>query len=153
MHPRGREEVRARGVEHEDAVLVKLARRGTHRSCDVDQPSVSDGPELGLGHGTAWLVRNIDRLPTVVADVRDLVGDDQVVLGVDGGLDLVAHDTGRATIARHRAGVRVCGGHLRILTRLQLFFRFGEFALMRRAPRPRRPGTAGQWHQVGKGSW
>ena len=39
--------------------------------------------------------------------VDDLVGHDQVMLGVDGGLDIVADDTTAATAGRHGPSIRV----------------------------------------------
>src|SRR5437588_13088592 len=48
--------------------------------------------------------------------------DDQMMLGGDGDLDVVAHDTGVTAALRHRAGIRIsqryllvrCGGHPRL---------------------------------------
>jgi hypothetical protein len=42
-----------------------------------------------------------------VTGVGDLVGHDQVMLGVDGGLDVVADDTTAATAGRHGPSIRV----------------------------------------------
>jgi hypothetical protein len=42
-----------------------------------------------------------------VTGVGDLVGHDQVMLGVDGGLDVVADHATSAPARRHRARVRV----------------------------------------------
>lgn len=44
---------------------------------------------------------SVGQLTAVVADAGDLVGDDQMVFGVHGGLNVVANDACRTAIARH----------------------------------------------------
>ena len=48
-----------------------------------------------------------DKLGSVMADVGDFVGDDQMVLGVDRGLHVVADDAGAPATGGHRARIRI----------------------------------------------
>ena len=48
----------------------------------------------------------------VAADVGDLVRDDQMVLGIDGHLNIVADDTGALAAGRHRTGIGIGQGDL-----------------------------------------
>ena len=43
----------------------------------------------------------------VMAILRDIVRDDQVMLGIDGDLHVVTDHPGAATAGRHGAGVRI----------------------------------------------
>jgi hypothetical protein len=52
-----------------------------------------------LGHGR--------ELRQVAPDVGHLMRDDQMMLGIDGNLDVVAHNTRAATAGRHRAGIGI----------------------------------------------
>ena len=52
------------------------------------------------------------QLRPVGADVGDLVRDDQMVLGIDGHLDIVADDAGALAAGRHRPGVGIGQGDL-----------------------------------------
>ena len=47
------------------------------------------------------------KLRPIGPDVGHLMRDDQMVLGVDGDLDIVANDAGTATTGRHRAGIGI----------------------------------------------
>ena len=47
------------------------------------------------------------KLRPVGADVGHLMRDDQVMLGVDGDLHIVADDAGAAAAGRHRAGIGI----------------------------------------------
>ena len=47
------------------------------------------------------------QLRPVAANIGDLVGHDQMVLGVDGHLDIVADDAGALAAGRHRPGVGI----------------------------------------------
>ena len=50
----------------------------------------------------------------VVANVRHLVCNDQMMLGVDGGLHIVPDDSGPAATRRHRAAIGICQRNLLI---------------------------------------
>ena len=47
------------------------------------------------------------KLRAVRANRRDLVRHDQMVLGIDGSLHIVADDAGTTTAGRHRAGIGI----------------------------------------------
>ena len=42
-----------------------------------------------------------------MAEVGDFVGDDQMVLGIDSGLHVVADEPGVSANGGHRAGIRI----------------------------------------------
>ena len=52
------------------------------------------------------------QLRPVAADIGDLVRDDQMVLGIDGHLNIVADDAGALAAGRHRPGVGIGQGNL-----------------------------------------
>ena len=58
-------------------------------------------------HGGLRLARHVRELITVVADIGDVVGDDQVVLRIDGGLHIVADDGGSLAAVFSMARVRI----------------------------------------------
>ena len=57
--------------------------------------------------GGLGLLGHRRELGAVVALVDDLMGDDQVVLSIDGGLDIVADHAGTPAGSRHGAGIGV----------------------------------------------
>ena len=78
----------------------------------VEVAAIGDGIEVlhfqrrlrPLGHGR--------KLRPVVTDVGHLMRDDQMMLGVDRDLDVVADDTGALAARRHRAGIGICQRYL-----------------------------------------
>jgi hypothetical protein len=59
-------------------------------------------------------------LRPVAANIGDLVRDDQMVLGIDGHLDIVADDAGALAAGRHRPGVGIGQGDLSVRRSLDL---------------------------------
>ena len=82
----------------------------------------------GLAHGLSCSLRHRAELRPVASDVGHLVGDDQVVLGVHCGLDVVADDASGLAVRGHRAGVGVSQRELAIGLRLQLLLCLVELA-------------------------
>jgi hypothetical protein len=68
------------------------------------------------------LLGHVGELRPVGADVGHLMRDDQMMLGVDGDLDVVAYDARASAARRHRTGIRIgqryllvrCGDHPRL---------------------------------------
>ena len=62
------------------------------------------------------------KLRPIVSNVGDLVGQDQMMLGIDRGLQVVAHRTGGAACRGHRPCIRIGHRNLAIGRFLQLLF-------------------------------
>ena len=67
----------------------------------------SNDRQVFLSRRTACLLGHREQLGAVMADVGDFVGDDQMVLGIDRGLHVVADDAGAAATGGHRARIRI----------------------------------------------
>ena len=74
-----------------------------------------------------WPVCHVGELVTVMADVGDFMGDDEVVLGVDGSLDVVTDHPSAPAAGGHRPGIRVSKGDLLVRRFLQLGFNGFKF--------------------------
>ena len=57
-----------------------------------------------------------------MADIGDLMGDDEVVLGVDRNLDVVTDHSRAPATGRHGPGIRIGQGDLLVRRFLQLGF-------------------------------
>src|SRR3546814_9701039 len=75
-----------------------------HLLTGVIAPICHHGDFLASG-GLAGLAAHGGQLCSVAADVGHLVCDDQMMLGVDSDLNIVADDAGALTTGRHRPGV------------------------------------------------
>ncbi|MCY1233799.1 hypothetical protein D9M72_463560 [compost metagenome] len=82
----------------------------------------------GLAHRLARSTRHPVELSAVVADVRDLVRHDQVILRIDRRLDVVAHKSRALGLRDHRTGIGIGGRALSIRLVLQLLLGFVELA-------------------------
>ena len=80
-------------------VAVVIAAVGQHR-------------DLLASGRVSRLAAHRGQLGPVAADIGDLVRDDQMVLGIDGDLHVVADDAGALAAGRHRAGVGIGQGDL-----------------------------------------
>jgi hypothetical protein len=69
--------------------------------------SVSDCIEILCSQRRFGVLSYRRELRPVSSDVGHLMGDDQMMYGVDGDLDIVADDTGASTARRHRAGIGI----------------------------------------------
>jgi hypothetical protein len=58
-------------------------------------------------HGGLGLTRHVRELIAVVADIGDVVGHDQVVLRIGGGLHIVADNGGSRAAGSHGSRVRI----------------------------------------------
>ena len=58
-------------------------------------------------HRRFGLARHVRQLAAIMADVGDLVGDDQMMPGVDGRLDVVADHAAAPAAGGHRSGVGI----------------------------------------------
>ena len=58
-------------------------------------------------HGGLGLACHAGELVAVVADVGHLMGHDEVMLRIDGGLDIVANHPPGAPAGRHRSRIRI----------------------------------------------
>ena len=85
----------ARLLALQDLVTLEVAAIGNDREA-VD------------ARGLAGLLRHRRQLGPVIADVGDLVRDDQVVLVIDRGLHVVANNAGATTAGGHGPCIGVC---------------------------------------------
>src|SRR5207302_3553214 len=69
--------------------------------------AVGQGSDLLATWGVLCLERHGRKLMTVVSLIGHLVGDDQMVLGFDGDLHIVADRGGTLAAGRHRSGVGI----------------------------------------------
>jgi len=76
--------------------------------------TVGVGGQSALAHGLARSQRHLGELPVVGPDIGHLVRDDEVVLGIHGSLDVVAHKTRPFGLRDHRARVGVGQRELRV---------------------------------------
>jgi len=84
-------------------------------------PSISNHAKPSLAHGITSSLCHRTELCPVVAGVRYLMGDDEVVLGVYGHLHVVAHHARASAARRHRARIRVGQRELTVRLRLEFF--------------------------------
>ena len=94
-------------------VAVVIAAVGQHR-------------ELLASGRIQRLLPDRGQLRPIAADVGDLVRDDQMVLGIDGHLDIVADDTGALAAGRHRPGLGIGQGDLFVRCGLDLLAHLPE---------------------------
>jgi len=73
----------------------------------VPVTAVSDSVELVHLQNSLGLLAHGSKLSPITAIVDDLMRHDEVVLGLDRHLHVVADDPGAAPAGRHRAGIRV----------------------------------------------
>ena len=69
----------------------------------VEVAAVGDDIEFSTSSVAFVSLATVRELRSVGPDVGHLMRDDQMMLGVDGDLDVVAHDAGAAAAGRHRA--------------------------------------------------
>ena len=73
----------------------------------VEVATIGDGIEpVGL-QNEPRLVGDVRKLRPIRAHIRHLVRDDEMALGIDRDLHIVAHDPGTAPACCHRAAVRI----------------------------------------------
>ena len=82
--------------------------------------AIGQGRDLLRADGLSSLTIHRNELGSVVALVDDVMGDDEMMLGIDGDLDVVADDAGAAPARRHGARVRVGQGDLPVVRDLHL---------------------------------
>ncbi len=86
--------------------------------------AISNDGQIFLSRRIACLRGHREQLGAVMADVGDFVGDDQMMLGIHRGLDVVADHAGAPATGGHRAGIRIgqrdlpVGGCLQLLSNL-----------------------------------
>jgi hypothetical protein len=73
----------------------------------VEIAAICDGIELLRSENGLRLLRHGGELRAIRADIGDLVRDDQMVLGLDRDLHVVADDAGASAARRHRARVGI----------------------------------------------
>ena len=74
--------------------------------------AIGNGLEgLGLQHSLR-LLSHFGRLRSIRATVRYFVRDNQMMLGIDGDLHVVAHDAGPAAARGHRSAVGIAQGYV-----------------------------------------
>ena len=121
---------KSRLVEQAGCGVVRCQRLGDHRGNtgtfarqDVAAfvvAAIRQCDELVFRGSCLGKLGPVRQLTAVMADVGDLVGHDQVVLGIDRGLHVVAHDARAPAAGRHRSRIRIGQGDLSVLRRLQL---------------------------------
>ena len=78
--------------------------------------------EFGNCHCVFGLCCHVGELVTVMPNIGDLMGNDEVMLGVDGNLDVVTDHPAAPSAGRHGPGIRVSQGDLLVRRFLQLGF-------------------------------
>ena len=73
----------------------------------VEVTAIGDGIELLYAQYRLCLVGHMGQLRSVSAVIGYLMHDDQMMLGFDGNLNVVADDARAAPAGRHRAGIRI----------------------------------------------
>ncbi len=73
----------------------------------VEVAAVGDDIEARRFQRYLRLLGHVRELRPIGPDVAHFMRDDQMMLGVDGDLDIVAHDTGTSAARCHRAGIRI----------------------------------------------
>jgi hypothetical protein len=73
----------------------------------VEVTAVGDGIELLHAQRRLGLVGHMGELRSVGSVVGYLMHDDQMMVGLDGNLDVVADDAGTAAAGRHRTGIGI----------------------------------------------
>src|SRR5580692_7934648 len=73
----------------------------------VEVTAVGDGIELLYAQRRLGLVGHMGELRSVGSVVGYLMHDDQMMVGLDGNLDVVADDAGTAAAGRHRTGIGI----------------------------------------------
>jgi hypothetical protein len=73
----------------------------------ISLTAVGDGVELLYFQRRFGLLGHMCKLRAIGPDVGHLMRDDQMVLGVDGDLDIVTDDAGTSAAGRHRAGIGI----------------------------------------------
>ena len=88
----------------------------------LEVAAIGDHSQLLVANRFAGLLRHRPQLGSIVADVDDVVRNDQVVLGIGDDLDVVADDAGASATGGHGAGVGIGQGELlvRLLEQLGL---------------------------------
>src|ERR1700729_4282276 len=74
--------------------------------------SVGQHRDLLASACRAGLPAHGGQLRPIAADIGHVMGDDQMVLGIDGDLHIVADNTSALTAGRHRAGIGIGQGDL-----------------------------------------
>src|SRR4029453_499281 len=109
----------------------------------VEVSAVGDSIEALRSQRRLCLLSHGRELRPVGPDVGYLMRDNQVMLGIDRNLDVVAHDTGASAAGRHRAGIGIgqryllvrCREHSRLEGMQALHLPFQLRDLLRQAAR------------------
>lgn len=89
---------RSRGLGQGGDNTCRLAVEGFQAA---EVTPVGDGTKLGFRHRGFGLCCHVGGLVAVMPDIRDFMGDDQVMFGADGNLDIVTDHPRAPAAGRH----------------------------------------------------
>ena len=93
----GDDRYNARALAGQHLVAVVIASVGQHR----------DLLASACRKSRAFRLMAVKRLRPIAADIGHVMGDDQMVLGIDGDLHIVADNASALAAGRHRAGIGI----------------------------------------------